>query len=72
MRIKLKEKRRCEEGEERVKSGFLFLPKKLGNEWRWLERAKWKQICMRLGDISPGACYSPGQTNLAWVSTEWA
>lgn len=29
----------------RIKEHFLFLPKKINNEWRWLEKAKYKQSC---------------------------
>lgn len=27
----------------RIKTGFLIIPKKLGDEWRWLEVASWEQ-----------------------------
>ncbi len=27
----------------RTRSGFLFLPKWIGNEWQWLVYATWKQ-----------------------------
>ena len=30
-------------GEERARSGFLFFPKEVFGEWRWLEFAKWKE-----------------------------
>lgn len=32
------------EGEIRIKTGFLFLPKKIKNQWRWLEFAEWEQV----------------------------
>ena len=28
--------------DSRIKEHFLFFPKKIENEWRWLERAKYK------------------------------
>lgn len=28
-------------GDERIVTGFLFRPKKIGYTWRWLERASW-------------------------------
>jgi len=31
------------EGDERVINRFLFFPKLLGEEWRWLEWAEYKQ-----------------------------
>lgn len=41
---------------ERKRFGFLFLPKVIGHEWRWLEWAHWKQM------------YIGG---LGWCSIEW-
>lgn len=31
-------------GETRIKSKFLFLPKKINNQWRWLEKATWEEV----------------------------
>lgn len=31
------------DGEERVVTKFLWLPKNLNQEMRWLEKAKWRQ-----------------------------
>lgn len=72
MRLTTQQKQQPKEGDTRTKDGFLWLPKKLGNEWRWLEYAKWKQRCMKLTSLVPeGGIYSPGQYHLSWVSTEW-
>jgi hypothetical protein len=30
-------------GDERIVSGFLWLPKTIGGVTRWLERAEWRQ-----------------------------
>lgn len=30
-------------GETRIKKGFLFLPKRVDNELRWLEKATWME-----------------------------
>lgn len=49
----------------RIKSGFLFFPKKINNEWRWLERAKWQQIYHR---DSSDPCLT--RTNY-WYNSEW-
>lgn len=27
----------------RIRKGFLFLPREIGDEWRWLERAVWQE-----------------------------
>ena len=32
-------------GSERVRSGFLWWPRVIRNEWRWLERARWREKC---------------------------
>lgn len=31
------------DGDARTRRGFLILPKKIGNEWRWLEWAIWRE-----------------------------
>ena len=72
MKISTAQKVSPREGDTRTRTGFLWLPKKLDGEWRWLERATWKQVRMRLHTLTPDGCgYSPGQTRLEWVSTEW-
>lgn len=72
MKMRAKPKTEPKEGDIRNRTGFLWLPKKLGNEWRWLERATWLQVCTRLTTLVPeGGGHSPGQTFLKWVSTEW-
>ncbi len=72
MRLKVKIKKEPREHDERVKAGFLFLPKRVGDEWRWLEFARWRQRCALMPYIPPpGVGYSPGQTCLRWISTEW-
>ena len=50
--------------DSRIKEHFLFFPKKIENEWRWLERAKYKQIYEYIsghGDFPP----------LGWIDKEW-
>jgi len=71
MKFKLKIKSGPEEGDERIVDGFLWFPKYLDREWRWLEHAKWLQIVRRLTQIVPDSGYSPGQTYLSWCDTEW-
>jgi hypothetical protein len=71
MRFKTKPKSYPREGDTRVKTAFLWLPKKLDNEWRWFEKARYKQKLMRMIVIVHGGCYTPGNYKLKWVSTEW-
>lgn len=59
------------EGETRIIERFLILPKLIKGEWRWLERAKWRQVVMLLTSLSPGSGYSPGQRYPTWVDKEW-
>lgn len=71
MRIKAKAEPQPQEGDARTKTGFLWLPKKINEEWRWLERATWIQVCMRLPTLMPEPTYTRRETHLQWVSTEW-
>lgn len=32
-------------GDKRISSGFLWLPKTIGDETRWLEKATWEEEC---------------------------
>jgi len=32
------------DGTERIREGFLWLPKEANGEWRWLERAEWVEV----------------------------
>lgn len=43
MRFKVKEKRLYVIGDQRIIKKFLWLPKAIGNEVRWLEKVKIKQ-----------------------------
>jgi hypothetical protein len=56
MRFKYKE---YEDGEKRIRSGFLFIPKTIGGETRWLETATWEGQLPRSKDsgleVSKGA-----------------
>lgn len=33
-------------GDLRAKTAFLWLPRHMDGEWRWLEKASWQQLCM--------------------------
>lgn len=34
-------------GKERMRQGFLWWPKEIGNDWRWLEDARWVEECRK-------------------------
>jgi len=69
MRIKTKEKARYKDGDELICSGFLFLPKKISNEWRWLERASWRQQAISVSALDPDVLTD--MEFLDWVCIEW-
>jgi len=73
MRIKKKQrKKQPKEGATRVKSGFLWLPKYIKGEWRWLETATWKQVRMRRWYAVPDVpSHERMQTYLKWVNINW-
>lgn len=78
MRIKTASTKPPVEGSERVKTRFLILPKKIANEWRWLEKTKWKQKCVKMFQYSPMSPPTPlkipdsfGIPYLVWINTEW-
>lgn len=47
----------------RIKEHFLFLPKRIGNEYRWLEKGKYKQCYEEWWDGI--CCYT------RWIDKEW-
>jgi len=47
--------------ETRWKTGFLFFPKKIGHETRWLEHAKWEERFVI--DLDTGSSY--------WCAISW-
>lgn len=59
-----------EYGHKRIKSKFLFLPKKINHELRWLERAMWVQevdynlYLFDYGDIKVREYF---WKNIAWI-----
>ena len=69
MRWKHKPKRATRVGDIRVKSNvFLLLPRLISGEWRWLERASYKQECVEMMAMDPD-----GNTfdTYGWVDLEW-
>jgi hypothetical protein len=62
MRWKIIDNRK--EGQERIISKYLYIPKRIANERRWLERVSIKQTLHRMFD-GFGACW------WEWRDTEW-
>lgn len=59
-------------GDIRHRDGFLWLPKRIGDEWRWLEWAAWKEEFVEGFDLSPGASEFASLTECVyWRRTEW-
>ena len=72
MRLNINATPKIKEGETRIKSGFLFLPKEIKDEWRWLERAKWEEGVMRQSyytDANGMPCKE--HYFLCWYPTKW-
>ena len=72
MKLQLKEQPKHEEGDTRMKKGFLFLPKKINKEWRWLEKALWREELEKV--ICYGAPSGKGPPciyKLRWCGKRW-
>lgn len=54
------------EGQQRIISKYLFLPTRIGDERRWLEKVSIKQTLYRMFDMTCGASW------WEWRNTEWA
>jgi hypothetical protein len=63
MRCKIIDNRK--EGQQRIISKYLFIPKRIGDERRWLERVSIKQTLYRMFDVTCGSCW------WEWRDTEW-
>jgi hypothetical protein len=59
-------------GDMRIKSGFLFFPKCLQGEWRWLEDASWGQELVVTHGYVGGLDGTPEETTyIYWQSIRW-
>ena len=67
MRLNINATPKRKEGATRIKSRFLFLPKEIKGELRWLEKAKWEEEIMRREYFSK----YPGPHNNACYYLEW-
>ncbi len=64
MRAKLKQPNYPQEGDIRIRHGFLLFPKVINNELRWLETAWWEEHYQSmLGEDS--------EINGYWHATKW-
>lgn len=72
MRYKLasiKKVKELQEGDIRIKNTFLLFPKYINREWRWLEKAKWRERVYLKYHCTPESkisWYAP-----AWTVDEW-
>ena len=53
------------EGQQRIINKYLFLPKRIGDECRWLEKVSIKQTLYRMFDMTCGTSW------WEWRDTEW-
>ena len=59
------EKPPLKKGERRYRSGILWLPKRIGNEWRWLEPAGWiEEVTTHINNLCG--------PYLDWCAVRWA
>lgn len=58
-------------GDERIVEGFLWLPKCISNEWRWLEFAKWREKTIYYNP-QPIPWYTPVLPKEKTVCFRWA
>jgi len=56
------------EGQRRCRTKFLWLPKKIGDEWRWLERASYEQ---KVVAVDVGGSMEWGKYKNMWCATQW-
>ena len=59
-------------GDERTVTAFLFFPRWIGEEVRWLEKATWKEVAVRsVGDVGiPCVEWEPKEWIDAWGAHE--
>lgn len=69
MRFKKESRAALKEGATRVKTAFLWFPKCLREETRWLERATWTQRYRRVHSLVPET--SIRLTHLMWCDVDW-
>lgn len=66
--MRKKHKKNPKVGDYRTNSGFLLFPKRIGDETRWLEYAKWQEKIVEDIDVDmAGTAYRI----LSWEATDW-
>lgn len=58
-------KKQYQGSDQRLRQTFLFWPRTIGNETRWLEWAQWVQVAKAYRNPSDGT------TRLLWIDREW-
>lgn len=59
-------------GDERVRWAWLWLPKRICGETRWMERACWREKYVEGIDFSPGLCpMLPPPKVCFWTPLSW-
>ena len=62
--MKINHKPKPRDGEYRISSGFLWFPKTIGSQTRWLEYAKWLECYLKFADGNGFAFYE-------WIARNW-
>lgn len=65
MRKKCPNKYYPNDGTERIRKKFLWLPKKINEECRWLEKAVWLETSQRMWDVTCGSKW------VEWRGKKW-
>ena len=69
MRWENKHKKKYQIGDSRVVKKFLFFPIKIGNHWRWLEKALIRQTLNDYEAIDPSGGFT--FDSYKWYNIEW-
>lgn len=62
---------KIEIGKKRIRKKFLFLPKTIKNEWRWLEYAEFEEEFIAVGRRMSLSCGGGYYDVYEWVLTKW-
>ena len=69
MRHTFNRKPEAKTGDKRIRKGFLFFPKCIKGEHRWLERAEWEQMLVLSSRASPDSPHLVEYKN--WINMSW-
>ena len=65
MRKKCPNKENIQDGTERIRQKFLWFPKRIDSECRWLEKAEWLESSQRMWDVTCGHEWTE------WIGIKW-